>query len=76
MQSPTNLINYKQSPCVPLLQDGSELEIADMDGQELEGLLRTCPLMPASHLDWLHKIPVLAVLSLNGLFLARIMWVS
>lgn len=57
------------------LQEG-ELENAAVDGQELEGLLRTCPLMPASHLDWLHKVPVLVVLSLNLLFLARIMWVS
>lgn len=57
-------------------QDGSELEVTGIDGQELEGELRTCPLMPASHFDWLHKIPVLLVLSLNLLFLGRIMWVS
>ncbi|XP_045137695.1 LOW QUALITY PROTEIN: diuretic hormone receptor-like [Portunus trituberculatus] len=55
--------------------EGSELEVVAMAGQELEGLIRTCPPMPASHFDWLHKVPVLVVLSLNLLFLAHIMWV-
>ncbi|XP_063863507.1 LOW QUALITY PROTEIN: diuretic hormone receptor-like [Scylla paramamosain] len=55
--------------------EGTELEAVAVAGQELEGLIRTCPLMPASHFDWLHKVPILVVLSLNLLFLARIMWV-
>nr|XP_027237601.1 diuretic hormone receptor-like [Penaeus vannamei] len=44
-------------------------------GVDVEGLLRTCPLMPVSHVDWIQKVPVLFFLSTNFIFLMRIMWV-
>ncbi|ROT84638.1 putative diuretic hormone 44 receptor, partial [Penaeus vannamei] len=43
-------------------------------GVDVEGLLRTCPLMPVSHVDWIQKVPVLFFLSTNFIFLMRIMW--
>ncbi|XP_042242832.1 diuretic hormone receptor-like [Homarus americanus] len=49
---------------------------AGMEGHELEGLVRNCPLMPDSTVDWIQKIPVLFLLSTNLIFLTRIMWVS
>ncbi|XP_042205590.1 diuretic hormone receptor-like, partial [Homarus americanus] len=48
---------------------------AGMEGHELEGLVRNCPLMPDSTVDWIQKIPVLFLLSTNLIFLTRIMWV-
>ncbi|XP_063591200.1 diuretic hormone receptor-like isoform X1 [Penaeus indicus] len=51
---------------------GPELGMENID---VEGLLRTCPLMPVSHVDWIQKVPILFFLSTNFIFLMRIMWV-
>ncbi|XP_069942233.1 diuretic hormone receptor [Cherax quadricarinatus] len=53
----------------------TELDEAGMEGHELEGIVRNCPLMPDSTLDWIQKVPVLFVLSTNVIFLTHIMWV-
>ncbi|XP_066955927.1 diuretic hormone receptor-like [Macrobrachium rosenbergii] len=54
---------------------GTELEETGMEGPEMEGILKTCPVLPGSAIDWALRAPMLLLLSINILFLAIIMWV-
>ncbi|MPC96908.1 hypothetical protein E2C01_092189 [Portunus trituberculatus] len=67
----------------PLIRDscsrlrvGTLLEEAELEDHEMDGFPNECPLIPLNTLDWIYKVPVLVFLSLNVLFLIRIMWVS
>lgn len=54
------------------LQPGTPLEETGMESHMSEA----CSLIHLSTVDWIHRVPVLVFLSLNVLFLMRIMWVS
>ncbi|KAK7065260.1 Corticotropin-releasing factor receptor 2 [Halocaridina rubra] len=57
-------------------QTDEELEAVGLEPEDILGTLRhACPLLVNSPVDWVNKISVLVLLSVNIVFLLRVMWV-
>ncbi|XP_063858339.1 diuretic hormone receptor-like isoform X2 [Scylla paramamosain] len=54
---------------------GTLLDETGIEGHVLDGFPNACPLIPLNTIDWIYQVPMLVFLSLNVLFLMRIMWV-